>query len=273
MNLNKIKNDYNEFGYVIINKLIDKETISGYNKYFLKNKDLDIWKSPPEVVKQIPLLKYRWQVFRDDDYIKNFLYNINIIEIVQCLLEIENPNLFLSIIPWESYGQDWHCDGSDADTELFGVKINPTSNFKGRVGAWISLGDIVFESGPFAFIPKSHMIDYHNDDLYLSLKEKYEKEILKDQNFLYKNPIIDSSIKTEPPNAFAVDELSIKYSRFINDIYVPALLKNGFTQETFLPQTGDVLFWGPKLLHMAHRSTEGFLRPSIIGHYNQDYLL
>jgi len=267
MNKKEIKEHYEEFGFVIVKNLIDFEKIQKYKKYFIENQDSEIWKSPPEVVEKIPLLKYRWEVFKDDKTIRKFLNNKKLLQVAKTVLEYRKPKLHLSIIPWSSYGQDWHTDGNDENEKLFNVELHPKASFTGRVGAWIALDKITLESGPFTYIPKSHKIDYKKDDLFLSLKEKYEKTLIENNFVVFENGVLKNQIKTEPPDAFAVDLLSVKYAEFINHIYVPELLKNGFKQEAFLPECGDVLFWGPRLIHKAVRSQEGVLRPSIIGHY------
>lgn len=251
------KKNFYEHGFVILQNLIPVDKLERYKTYYEENNHL--WKNTKEEM-EISGWEYSSEIHTKDKNVYDFLNAPELKSVIAFILDGKEPKLHLSLIPWFSVGQSWHFDSVVA--ELFGVRQDHDYNLEhsGHVGAWIALDVITVESGPFGYIPDSNNFDYLNDKTFLSFKNEYEEQILIKNGW---------SRDDDLSKLLSSQEISAKYTEMIYE-FTKLMLSSGFFKEKmFLASPGDVLFWSGKTIHCAHRSTPGFLRKNIIGHYHQ----
>lgn len=135
----------------------------------------------------------------------------------------------LNLTGWVSTQRDWHADSYLNEPEV--------GDFYGA--AWIALGDIHPDSGPFQYVPGSHrwpQVTRETIGRYFDLTDpawpKHSEELL--------TPLFEEYIE-----------------------------RMGVEPVTYLPEAGDVLLWHGRLCHRGSRpNTPGMYRPALIAHYS-----
>jgi ectoine hydroxylase-related dioxygenase (phytanoyl-CoA dioxygenase family) len=250
------KKHFDEQGFVIFKNLVSVDRLEKYKTYYEENNHL--WKRTEEEQKNSGW-EYRDDMHFDDEIINSFLTSNEILDVVRVLLDGHQPNIHLSLLPWVSVGQDWHYDSVVAD--FFGLyEERHYHNFhKSHVGAWIALDKIEINSGPYGYIPFSNNFDYSNNPYFLSFKNEYEEKLLKEKKV---------SRGDDLSKLFSSQNIARHYAEMMTDFIKKSIMDGIFKDEVFLAEAGDVLFWSGKTIHCAHKSSPGFLRKNIIGHYH-----
>lgn len=141
----------------------------------------------------------------------------------------EPAGIHLNLTGWVTTGRDWHQDSY----------LNEPEVGDHYAAAWIALGDIHPDAGPFQYVPGSHRWPQVTRDLigrHVNLNDpqwpKHSEEIL--------SPLFEAEI--ERRQACVV---------------------------THLPQRGDVLIWSGRLLHRGSvAKVSGAYRPAFIAHFS-----
>jgi ectoine hydroxylase-related dioxygenase (phytanoyl-CoA dioxygenase family) len=159
--INKIKEFYNEYGYVIIDNIISEYEIHKimktiYKKKFISRKQ-DLWRVNP--------------------FIKKVAKNNNILYLLKELYN-DDPLPFQTLNFSKGTEQPEHVDL---------VHFCPSEdNLELMCGVWIALEDITENMGPLIFYPKSHKLPYYID--FDKFNNKYSnyitfiKELIKKNN-------------------------------------------------------------------------------------------
>jgi hypothetical protein len=144
----------------------------------------------------------------------------------------EPMGVHLNLTDWVSTERDWHSDHY----------LNPETVGDRYVAAWFALEDIHPDSGPFQYVPGSHLWPVIRRQRVFAQLTEHERN----------NP--DWPWTTEPWIARACEE---EINRRAADVV------------TYLPKRGDVLLWHAFLIHRGSRpTTPGRPRRSLIAHYS-----
>lgn len=210
--------DWNDKGFVVKKNLIPDELISNYEKCWMDNNserlggwpDCTPYRRHPELM----------------DIVTYAGINDTMVELIG-----EPAAVHLNLTGWQSTQRNWHQD----------TYLNPPHVGDFYVAVWIALEKINPESGPFQFIPGSHM-----------WRTVTREKLLA---------------------ALAPEELGHDWpkhsERLLTPIFTDQIEKRNAEVETYLPDRGDVLFWHGRLLHRGSAPTNpNLLRRALIAHYS-----
>lgn len=140
--------------------------------------------------------------------------------------------LHLDISNWKSTERDWHQDGFSDESEYSGY----------YAAAWFALEDIHPDSGPFENVPGSNRWGLTRVGKVLSLC----------------------------PQAHSTPELWPQFAnRVVRDACQNEIVARGATIQAFLARRGDVLIWGPQLVHRGSRPLDPARpRKALVAHYS-----
>jgi len=128
----------------------------------------------------------------------------------------------------------WHQDQYLVADNIYGSSVS----------AWVALGDVAEEQGPFQFIPGSHrfgILDYERVSHYL-------------------NP--ECLIGGERGHLWT------SYAHLLTtQAYSKLFLLDGVKSYSFTPRKGDIMISHPRLIHRAGLPTSSSIRPGIIGQW------
>jgi hypothetical protein len=151
----------------------------------------------------------------------------------------EDLGLHLILTSFRSSERGWHQDDY----------LNPPEIVGRYVAAWIALGDIHPDSGPFEFIPGSHRWGW--------VRRELVREYLDTEARQYGLTILDGR------------HWAINAELFVNPAYAEKIAREGVPSRTFLAKKGDVLLWHPNLVHRGSTPKNPEIdRPAIIPHYS-----
>lgn len=141
----------------------------------------------------------------------------------------EPMGVHLNLSGWVSTKRDWHQD----------TYLNPEHVGDYYAAVWVALGDVHPDSGPFEYVPGSH--------LWHTLKQA---KVLK-----------------------YVDGSDPRWPQYTEEILTPLVEKEiaerGVDRVVHLPKKGDVLIWHGRLYHRGTvPNVEGAYRPALIAHYS-----
>jgi ectoine hydroxylase-related dioxygenase (phytanoyl-CoA dioxygenase family) len=162
-----IKDFYLENGYYVAKKLIPDEVIDNYKNYWLKHHAPAFDGSTISSINN----KLGWEnsaSFIHHDQVKEVLCHENLYKVFD-LIGLEKMGLHLSFTSWYSTLKTWHQDYTNSDRQ----------SAENYTGIWIALDDIHPDSGPFDFIPKSHLWDIDFNIYSDSLKSNPSKYIIE----------------------------------------------------------------------------------------------
>jgi 2-polyprenyl-3-methyl-5-hydroxy-6-metoxy-1,4-benzoquinol methylase len=144
----------------------------------------------------------------------------------------EQMGLHLNLTGWVSTERDWHQDDY----------LNPSGVNGHYCGVWTALDRISPDSGPFEFVPKSHLWP-----------------IIRQSKVLSQLGYDNGDNRNWPWES----------ERILTSFFEREIKKSGLNVERFLGQKGDVLIWHARLLHRGslpeRRNAE---RRSMIAHYS-----
>jgi len=167
------KDFYQKNGYIIIKNLIPHDAIDNYKQYWTSINAPNYNGTVNSM-----LSKNGWKQsnpFMEHEEILPLLCHDSIYEVFS-KLGLEKMILHLAFTGWVSTQKAWHHD------YIVGSQVDKVSA-ENYAGLWIALEDISPKSGPFAFVPGSHL---WNTDIHIYYKKDpqevisyLEKEIQK----------------------------------------------------------------------------------------------
>lgn len=250
-------------GFIILRDIISEEAIQKYKHHYETTSHE--WRYTEEE-REINYFEFPQDIHTKDHVVDRFLNQLALTEIVATLLKYKGrPRLALSIIPWKSLGQEWHRDRPQS--EMFGKYDD--RQYVQQVGAWVALDEITEYSGPFGFIPGSHLVDCDADKYYLEKKNAFEISLVESGHAIIGGDGSITFTLAVIENATFGSQISNLYSTFFASYVYDAISDGLFTPEIFTAKAGDVLFWDDQLIHCAHPSHSGHFRKSVIGHYHK----
>ncbi len=157
------------------------------------------------------------------------------------MTEILGQDMALHFIltAYHSTERGWHQDDY----------LNPDYVYSNYCAAWISLGEIDPESGPFEFIEGSHRWPCVRRHL---VQQRMAEEFAQRDN------------ASEGGGHWA------SYAEvFVNDAYVNEIERREVSISQFIAGPGDVLIWHGKLVHRGSAPNDSSLeRPTMISHFS-----
>lgn len=216
-------NDWNDDGVVILKKFMPEDLMVAYEECWLRE-------NGPEGRKPRTMGWDYCTPYREHKEVRDILtypsLNAEMTKLVG-----EPVGVHLNLTGWESTTRDWHQD----------AYLNPPHVGDYYIAAWISLGTIHPDSGPFQYIKGSH-----------KWPQVTRGKILQ---------------------ALSPEERDHRWPTYSERILTPL-----FTQDiedrqaeitTHLPERGDVLLWHGRLLHRGSKpNVPGMERRSLIAHYS-----
>jgi ectoine hydroxylase-related dioxygenase (phytanoyl-CoA dioxygenase family) len=142
----------------------------------------------------------------------------------------EPAGVHLNLSGWVTTERNWHQDGYLNEPEV--------GDYYAAV--WIALGNIHPDSGPFQYIPGSHLWHRLTRDKIRPHVDMSDPAWPKHtEDFL--TPLVEAELELRP------------FSHVVSH----------------LPQKGDVLIWHPRLYHRGSKAhVPGAYRPALIAHYS-----
>jgi len=233
--MSKIRNKYEENGYILIPNLIDKKLIdrfiNSYKENLLENTNLRL--------KRMDTQEYG-KIKSKNGYMQNPIADVHLIDILEpslketcklvldiitsdpiqdCLKDIHSSNVF-SLVMSMFFDQN---RGTPAHQDSYYLDSLPHGNL---TAIWIALEDIDKRAGRFYVIPKTHNHFFELSPDEEKFSDKYEKKV---HDF-----IIEEGLK----------------------VHAPSLKK------------GDVIFWNSGTIHGSLKTIdENFSRKSLTAHF------
>lgn len=141
----------------------------------------------------------------------------------------EPAGVHLNLTGWVSTERDWHQD----------TYLNPPHVGDYYAAVWMALGDVDYASGPFQYVPGSHLWHVLTRDRIGSIVDLSDPEWPKHTETVL-SPLVEAEIEAR-----------------------------GGEVVTYLPKRGDVLIWHGRLYHRGSKATNpGTYRPALIAHYS-----
>ena len=227
-----LRDEFAERGWVYMPSLLNQSNIYAYMFELLARKSASIKKTPPKCYTRPHL---------ENPKIIEFLFNDNLIEAIDCLMEEGQWSIF-------NLNHFTHSTGLDAHRDtLFYYSIPNT-----MLGVWIALEDISYKQGPFFAIDQSHRIPFKSINELKSINYHYDKDF---ELLLYHSHKIDLKKKFDLYNSLLL--------KMYRDIHHKA--------KYFFPlKKGDVILYNGSLYHGAIKTkTDGLLtssRQSVVLH-------
>jgi len=261
LNITDMQESFASNGFVILRDMIPDEAIQKYKHHYEATSHK--WRYTEEE-RKINYFEFPNDIHTKDHVVEWFLNQIALTEMAAMLLKCKSrPRLTLSIIPWTSIGQKWHRDR--AQSEMFGKYDD--RKYVQQIGAWVALDEITEYSGPFGFIPGSHLLNYGEDKYYLEKKNAFEMSLIDSGDAIVMGDGSITFTLAVIENSTFGSQISNLYSTFFASYVYDAISDGLFWPEIFTAKAGDVLFWDDQLIHCAHPSHPGHFRKSVIGHY------
>lgn len=210
--------DWNADGFVIKKNFIPEELMQRYEECWVRNNS----ERPGGWPYATP--------YRDHPEILEILSYSGLHDTMRELIG-EPAGLHLNLTGWVSTTRNWHQD----------TYLNPPGVGDYYCAVWIALDEIHPDSGPFQFVPGSHMWRTVTQEKVMS-KLPPEK-----RNHLW--PTHSEELLTE--------------------VFEHQIEKRGAEVVSYLPKRGDVLFWHGRLLHRGSLPKDSSLmRKTLIAHYS-----
>lgn len=210
--------DWNENGYLIKEKFIPEDLMDAYEDCWLRENSERLTGWP------------YCTPYREHKEILDILSFKGLHETMESLIG-EPAGVHLNLTGWVSTTRNWHQD----------TYLNPPGVDDYYCAVWIALDDIHPDSGPFQFVPGSHMWRTVTQEKVMSKLPKEKR------NHLW------------PTHS---EEL-------LTDVFEYQINKRNAEVVTYLPKRGDVLFWHGRLLHRgSYPNDKTILRKTVIAHYS-----
>ncbi len=140
--------------------------------------------------------------------------------------------LFLTLSGLESTRRTWHQD----------FYLKPGYENVNYCAAWIAVGDVHPDSGPYEYVPGTHRLPSMRQELIWEWLTPEERESHANYRIA---------------------------ETFVTDACAKMVVEQELEPRFFLPRRGDVLIWHHSLLHQGSRARVGnMMRPGLIAHYN-----
>lgn len=210
--------DWNEDGYVIKKKFIPEDLMTAYEKCWLENNSnrLGGWA--------------HCTPYRQHKEILDILSYKGIHDTIKELIG-EPGGVHLNLTGWVSTTRNWHQD----------TYLNPPGVGDYYCAVWIALDTIHPDSGPFQFVPGSHM--------WRTVTQEKVLQRLPEEKRNHLWPTYSEELLTE--------------------MFEYQIQKRNAEVVTYLPERGDVLFWHGRLLHRGSLpNVKNMLRKTLIAHYS-----
>jgi hypothetical protein len=144
----------------------------------------------------------------------------------------EPVGLFLTLSGLESTRRTWHQD----------FYLKPGYENVNYCAAWIAVGDVDPDSGPYQFVPGTHRLP--------SMRQELVWEWLTPEERV-------------SPASYRIAET------FVTDACAKMFVERELEPQFFVPKRGDLLIWHHSLLHQGSRARRpDLMRPGLISHYN-----
>lgn len=141
----------------------------------------------------------------------------------------EPAGVHLNLSGWVSTKRDWHAD----------TYLNPAHVGDFYAAVWIALGDVHPDSGPFQYVPGSHLwntLSYDKVARYVDVRDP---------------------------------EWPAHTERILTPLVQSEIAQRGAEVVTYLPKRGDVLIWHPRLYHRGTvPNVDMAYRPALIAHFS-----
>lgn len=210
--------DWNQDGYLIKKKLMPEDLMISYEDCWLRHNAERLTGWP------------HCTPYREHQELLEILSYKGIHDTMKELIS-EPAGVHLNLTGWVSTTRNWHQD----------TYLNPPGVGDYYCAVWIALDDIHPDSGPFQFVPGSHMWRTVTREKVLA-RLPQEKQ---DHNW--------------PRHS---EEL-------LTDVFEHQIKKRNAEVVSYLPKRGDVLFWHGRLLHRGSLpNNESLLRKTLIAHYS-----
>jgi hypothetical protein len=219
--------DWNDDGYVVLKKFMPDQLIEKYEQCWLENNAEKIndewvihspggWGNPTPYMEHPALLE--------------ILSYGPLHEEMEKLIS-EPAGLHLNLTGWISTTRNWHQD----------TYLNPSHVGDYYIATWIALDDIHEDSGPFQFVPGSHMWR-------TVTREKVISQLPEEER----------------------DHRWPRYSeKLLTHVFEYVIERNGAEVISYTPEKGDVLLWHGRLLHRGSEpKNPNILRKALIAHYS-----
>jgi Phytanoyl-CoA dioxygenase (PhyH) len=166
--------------------------------------------------------------YREVEALRALVCHADLASAIEALLG-EPAGVHLNLTGWVTTQRDWHQD----------TYLNPPHVGDFYAAAWIALGDIHPDSGPFQYVPGSHRWPTVTRDL------------------------IGAHVDLSDPRWPAHSE------EVLSPLFDQEIAERGAEVVTYLPKRGDVLVWHGRLVHRGTRArVPGSYRPALIAHYS-----
>ena len=205
LNLTQLQRHWREYGYVVLPEFIERHYVDEYN---LLRKNLNLGKAHFDT----------FTPYIDHEIIREITLSPRLHAIL-CEIMGQDMGLHFILTAYHSTERGWHQDDY----------LNPETVNSNYCAAWIALGEISADAGPFEFIPGSHKwpcVRRHLVQRYLSPQLSQLSDVSSDGG-----------------HWAAYAEL------FTNAAYVREIERQGLPICQFLGQPGDVLIWHGSLVH------------------------
>lgn len=219
--------DWNDEGVVILKNFIPEELMVAYEECWINNHavgTLDNYEmtSPNGWSYCTP--------YRDHQEVLDILSYGPLHEEMKNLIG-ESVGVHLNLTGWVSTTRNWHQDSY----------LNPTHVGDRYIAAWIALGKIDPDSGPFQYVPGSHKWPQVTREKILQALPEGDRDHLW------------------PTHS----------EKILTPLFEEELKKRNSEIVTYLPERGDVLLWHGRLLHRGSvANIPGMERRSLIAHYS-----
>jgi hypothetical protein len=144
----------------------------------------------------------------------------------------EPVGLFLTLSGLETTRRTWHQD----------FYLKPGYENVDYCAAWIAVGDVHPDSGPYEYVPGSHRLPSMRQELIWEWLTPEERESAANYRIA---------------------------ETFVTDACARMVVEQELEPRFFLPKRGDVLIWHHSLLHQGSKANaRSRMRPGLIAHYN-----
>lgn len=144
----------------------------------------------------------------------------------------EPMGVHLCLTGWKSTERDWHQDGY----------LSPDETKNHSLAIWVALGDVHEDSGPFQYIPGTHLLP----------------PIALDKTLAH----LDEEERRSP-------EWPRYTERFLSPMFENIINACNLKEESFLANKGDILIWHTRLIHRGSVPVNPQLwRESVVMHFS-----
>ena len=224
--LNPLQRHWREHGYVVIPGMVQEHLIREYEAL---RTSLELGKAHFNTF--VP--------YDEHEVIRKITLSPEMESVLQQIMG-QDMGLHFTLTAYHSTERGWHQDDY----------LNPDYVFSNYCAAWISLGDIDPDAGPFEFIAGSHR--------WPCVRRHLVQSYLRDE--------YAAVTESEAGGKGHWAEFA---ETFTNEAYIQEIEKRGLPISQFLGRRGDVLIWHGKLVHRGSAPNDPLLeRPSMISHFS-----